>query len=316
MYNAVDNSAGMQVMQNGEFVDFSDPGLLGSMNPALRSSNVHPTLKLLYERPAVAQDLFRTVDEPLNEYRDILEQTMISNIKKVTGGGSFGIIKGQFKSESGIIEGYGGAFTISFEEKRWNRVNLLFYHQNKLVTEMKKYYELQVLSTIRDNTPGSTFIGSKWTDTSVGDPFKDFEHARGLVYAKTGTQPDIVILNQTMYEYIIAYDEFRDLSKLGVALLQKGDIKEILRPNGLKLVVFPDSLNSYIEDNLCYVAKQGLMGTNHRALPFTTITADPPYSRLGGPWDTDVYGMEWMTPSIDEVDTKYICKITGLNTGP
>lgn len=282
----------------------------GYNHPALIPDNVHAMLKLLYQRVPQATALFRDIPEPIPEYRDILEKAFDGAIGDISGTGGFQKITGQFESVAGAINGKGAYFELGPEEKWWSRINLLGYHMNMLTREMANAYEIKVLNAILNISGASTFNGTNWTNTSTGDPFFDLEKARGQVFDASGVQPDVVIMNETYYLNLIKFDEFREWQKLGRALLERGDLKNILTPNGLELVVFPDSFNAYIEDAKAYVTKRGLMGVNHEAVPFTTLHRE---GSERAPLSDFYYGYEWKEPAIDSIDAKVTCVITGLD---
>jgi len=282
----------------------------GYNHPALIPDNIHAMLKILYKRDAMAQELFRTIPEPLPEYRDIFEKDIVGDVGEITGTGGFNKITGQFKTEAGVVKGFGAYFELGPEEKWWSRINLLSYHMDRMSREMRLHYEKKVLTAIKDISGASTFDGSDWTDTTAGDPFKDLERARGKIRAASGLRADIAVMNQSQYENLISFKEFREFQFLGKSLLEQGELQRILTPNGLELVVFEDSLNSYIEDNKVYVSVRGRMGVNHETIPFTTT------DRQGSernPLKDFYYGYEWKEAAIDEVDAKATCVITGLD---
>ena len=282
----------------------------GYRHPALVPDNIHAMLKLLYEREAEYQSLFRTINEPIPEYRDIFEKDIVGSVGEITGEGGFNLIEGQFKTEAGVVNGFGAYFRLRPEEKWWSRINLLSYHMDMLARKMRLNYETKVLTAIKNISGASTFNGSDWTTTSTGDPFLDLEKARGDIRAASGLKADIAIMNQSQYENLIAFKEFREFQFLGKSLLEQGELQAILTPNGLELVVVPDSLNSYIENHKVYVTVRGRMGVNHLTVPFTTIHRE---GSEASPLTDFYYGYEWQEASIDEVDAKSTCVITGLD---
>jgi hypothetical protein len=282
----------------------------GYRHPALIPDNVHAMLKTLYKRTPQATALFRTVPEPIPEYRDILEKAFAGAVGDISGEGGFTKITGQFESVAGAINGKGAYFELGPEEKWWSRINLLAYHMDTLTREIANDYEIKVLNAIKNISGASTFNGTDWTTTTSGDPFFDLEKARGKIFDASGQRADVALLNETYYLYLIKFPEFREFLKLGVALLQKGNLKEILTPNGLRLVVFPDSFNTYIEDAKCIVTKSLAMGVNHETIPFTSIHRE---GSERAPLTDFYYGYEWKEPSIDKIDAKVTCVITGLD---
>lgn len=288
----------------------SDPGVKGSLHPALRPANVHATLKLLYQREAVMQSLFRLQNEDLDEYRDIADKEIVGNVGEISAAGGFPLITAQFESIIGTINGYGGKFNIGFAEGKWSKVNLSMYTMDKLVTAMKLYYELKVMVAIRDISGASTFNGTDWTDTTTGDPWHDLQKARSKIRGATGQKADTLVVNETYFLYMMKFKEFREFLYTGIAAqLMKGDIAETITPNGLRVIVVPDDFNTYIRDAYAYVTKVGNMGVNHSCVPFTSLNREDP----DNPWAQRYFAMEWQKPAIDKVDAKFTCVITGLD---
>ena len=287
----------------------ADPGLKGTLHPALRPENVHAVIKEAYRIPAKARELFRDSPEPLDEYRDIVSDKIVGEIGKVSGGDGFNFIQSNFRSEVGVIEGFGGAFKMTFEEKKWSRVNLVEKKMRDLLYKMRKYYESMVLSAIANATGVNTFNGSNWTDTSAGDPFSDLEDAKGRVYDTHGAIPDIVIMNRAQYLRLIKFKEYREYRLLGKSNYETKNVWDDLTPNGLQMVIFDNSLNNPIPDHEVWVCKAKDMGVNHIAIPQTSFDRDDPDS----PLNTNYYVHEWASPAVDSIDAKAICKITGLD---
>lgn len=287
----------------------SDPGLKGTLHPALRPENVHAIIKEAYRIPAKARELFRDVNEPLDEYRDIIDNQIAGEIGKVSGGDGFNFLQSKFASEVGTVEGFGGAFKMTFEEKKWSRINLVEKKMRDLIYKMRKYYENQVLASLNGASGVNTFNGSDWTDTTAGDPFSDLEDAKGRVYDTHGVSPDILILNRAQYLKLIKFKEYREYRLLGKSNYEAKNIWDDLTPNGLQMVIFDNSLNAYLPDNEVWVAKAKDMGVNHVAIPQTSFERDDPDS----PLNTNYFIHEWTTPAVDSIDAKAICKITGLD---
>lgn len=286
---------------------FSDPGLVGALHPALRPNNVHPGLKELFQIPEMARGLFRDVPEPLDEYRDILDKAPVDNVDFLTGNDGFPLIDTQYESVSGVIHGYGGSYRLTMPEIRWSRIGLAADKMRQLTYLMRKFYEKLVLTQIRDNA-GSTFeVVKSWTDLTDGDPFADIERAMGIVKEKAGVQPDVLIMNRNVYNTVITKrKEYREYQLNGITrTIMGGDFEVTNTPNGLGLVIFDAGLNSYIADDNVYVARSGLMGVNHIALPFFSIDREDP----NNPLQRIFRAGEWATPSTDKRDALAICEI-------
>lgn len=286
---------------------FSDPGLKGALHPALRPNNVHPQLKELFQIPAKSRALFRDMPEPLDEYRDILDKAPIDNVDYLTGNDGFPLIDTQYESVSGVILGYGGSFRLTMEEMRWSRIGLMADKTRQLVYLMRKFYEKLVLAQIRDNAGNTFTTGNNWTDLTDGDPFADIERAKGIVQDNAGVRPDILIINRNLYNNVIVKrKEYREYQLNGIRGSFFNDQFELtLTPNGLGMVIFDASLNSYIADDRAYVCRSGLMGVNHIALPFFTIDREDP----NNPLNRIFRAGEWATPSTDKRDGLAICEI-------
>lgn len=286
---------------------FSDPGLVGALHPALRPNNVHPTLKTLFQIPAMARALFRDMPEPLDEYRDILDKAPVDNVDFLTGNDGFPLIDTDYESVSGVIHGYGGSFRLTMQEMRWSRVGLMADKTRQLTYLMRKFYEKLVLAQIRDN-PGNTFTTAKaWTDLTDGDPYADIEKAKGIVKENAGVKPDILIMNRNVYNTVIVKrKEYREYQLNGISgTFFNSDVELILTPNGLGMVIFDAGLNSYILDDKVYICRSGLMGVNHIALPFFSIDREDPNNELNRKFKAG----EWATPSTDKRDGLAICEI-------
>jgi len=286
---------------------FSDPGLVGALHPALRPNNVHDQLKVKFQIPDKARDLFRDMLEPLDEYRDILDKDFIDNIGFLTGGAGFPIIETQYEELSSVIKPYGGYFQMTFSEMRWSRIGLTEDKMRQLIYGMSKFYEKLVLAQIRDNAQNTFTVAKAWTDLTDGDPFKDIERAIGLVEDTSGFSPDMLIMNRNVYNgSITPRKEYREWQLRGVSdVVASPNFKDILTPNGLLMRVFDASLNSYIEDDQVYVLKRGQCGVNHTAVPFDSFDGPDPNSPLSRLF----YAHEWTTPSTDKRDGTAICKI-------
>ena len=286
---------------------FSDPGLVGALHPALRPNNVHPGLKALFQIPEKARMLFRDMPEPLDEYRDILDKSPIDNVDFISGKDGFPLIDTQYESVSGVIHGYGGSYNLTMEEIRWSRIGMAADKMRQLTYLMRKFYEKLVLVQIRDN-PGSTFTVAKaWTDLVDGDPYADIEKARGIVADKTGMQPDILIMNRTVYNTTLTKrKEYREYQLRGTRdVILNGNFEVETTPNGLGLVIFDDTLNTYITNDKVYVCRAGDMGVNHIAVSFFSIDRENP----NNPLERIFRAGEWATPSTDKRDGLAICEI-------
>lgn len=292
---------------NNVNVLFSDPGLKDALHPALRPNNVHAGMKQLFQIPDKARMLFRDMAEPLDEYRDILDKAPIDNVDYISGKDGFPLIDTQYESVSGVIHGYGGSFTMTMEELRWSRIGLAADKMRQLTYLMRKFYEKLVLAQIRDNA-GNTFeVTNSWSDLTNGDPYSDIEKARGIVADKTGMQPDILIMNRKVYNDILTKrKEYREYQLRGTRdVILRGNFEAETTPNGLGLVIFDNSLNSYIADDKVYVARSGMMGVNHIAVPFFSIDRENP----NNPLERIYRAGEWATPSVDKRDGLAICEI-------
>jgi hypothetical protein len=287
----------------------SDPGLKGALHPALRPENVHAILKEKYQIPAKARSLFRDMPEPLDEYRDILSKDMVGAIGDLSGDDGFKFVDSQFESSVGIIKGFGGAFKMTYAEKKWSRIDLVSKKMRDLVYAMQKHYERKVLTAIANATGINSFDGSNWTDTSNGDPFSDLEKAKGLVSDSHGISPDIVIMNRSQYLRLIKFKEYREYRLLGRSNYETKNLWDDLTPNGLQMVIFDDSMNTLIPDHTVFVCKSKDMGVNHQAVAFESFDREDKDSPLG----TNYYAHEWTTPAVDKVDALAICKVFGLN---
>jgi len=300
----------MRKCNNNVNLLFSDPGLKGTLHPALRPNNVHATLKEKWFVQAGVRDLFRDIAEPLDEYRDILDKTPIDNVSALTEEGNFGFVQTQYESISGVINGYGGAFKMTMPEIKWSRIDLTRDKMRQLMRLMKDYYDKLVMTEIRDAVGGSTFDGTKWSD-GTGDPTKDLERAKQAIKSASGGKPDTLLVNQAVYLYLIGFDEYKHFNLYGRPNLENPNMEESLTPNGLRLRVIDDTYNTYIEDNIAYVIKTGECGANHVAIPFTTADAADPDNPVH---NRNFYAWEWAKPRTDKRDATFICKITGLNT--
>lgn len=286
---------------------FSDPGHVGALHPALRPNNVHAGLKALYQIPAKARMMFRDMPEPLDEYRDILDKAPIDNVDFLTGNDGFPLIDTNYESESGVIHGYGGSYRLTMQEIRWSRIGMAADKMRQLTYLMQKFYEKLVLAQIRDNS-GSTFTVAKaWTDLTDGDPFSDIEKARGIVQDKTGMPADILIMNRKVYNDVMTkrkeYRRYIDNGRRQTIF--DGTFEVETTPNGLGMVIFDNTLNSYIQDDKVYVARSGEMGVNHIALPFFSLDREDP----NNPLERIFRAGEWATPSTDSRDGLAICEI-------
>ena len=292
---------------NNVNVLFSDPGLKGALHPALRPNNVHPELKVLFQIPEMARALFRDVPEPLDEYRDILDKAPIDNVDFLTGNDGFPLIDTQYESVSGVIQGYGGSFNLTMQEMRWSRIGLMADKMRQLTYLMRKFYEKLVLTQIRDN-PGNTFtVPVLWTNLTTGDPFADIEKAIGIVKEAAGMQPDILIMNRNVYNTIFTKrKEYREYQLNGITrTILDGNFEVTNTPNGLGMIIFDAGLNTYVPDDRVYVAKSGMMGVNHIALPFFSLDREDPANPLNRIFRSG----EWATPSTDKRDGLAICEI-------
>jgi len=288
---------------------FSDPGLKGSLHPALRPNNVHANLKEKWFAQAGVRDLFRDVPEPLDEYRDILDKTPVDNVSELTEEGNFGFVQTQYDSVNGVILGYGGAFKMTMPEIKWSRIDLQRDKQRQLLRQMKDYYDKKVMVQIRDAVGGSTFNGTKWTD-GTGNPFYDLEKAKRKVKSKSGGKADTLLLNDTMYLALMTFDDYKTYSILGRPNLETANIEDTLTPNGLRLRVIDQTYEDYIEDNIAYVLRSKECGANHIAIPFSSADAADPQNPV---MNRNFYSWEWATPRTDKRDATFICKITGLD---
>lgn len=286
---------------------FSDPGLVGALHPALRPNNVHDQLKVKFQIPDKARDLFRDMLEPLDEYRDILDKDFVDNVGFLTSGAGFPIIETEYEELSAVIKPYGAYYQMTFSEMRWSRIGLAADKQRQLIYGMQKFYEKLVLAQIRDNAQNSFTVGTAWSDFTDGNPFADIERAVGLVEDTSGFTPDMLILNRNVYnDIIVKREEYTQYQLRGVSdLTQIPNFKDITTPNGLLMRIFDASLNSFIEDDKVYVLRRGQCGVNHTAVPFTSFDGPDPNS----PMNRLFYASEWTTPSTDKRDGTAICKI-------
>jgi len=286
---------------------FSDPGLKGALHPALRPNNVHPILKMKYQIPAMARMLFRDMQEPLDEYRDILDKSPIDNVGYISGQDGFKFIDTQYESVSGVILGYGGAFRMTMPEMRWSRIGLVADKMRQLTYLMRKFYEKQVLTAMVAGAQNSFTVGTAWTNLTTGDPFADIEKAKGLIRDTSGFEADVLIMNRNVYNTVIVKrKEYREYQLNGIrGTFMGGNFELTLTPNGLGMIVFDTSLNSIIADDKVYVARTGAMGVNHIAIPFTSTDRTDPNS----PFNRLYYAWEWATPATDKRDGTAICEI-------
>ena len=283
------------------------------LHPALRPANIHGVIKKKYQRPPIARQLFRDITEPTDAYTDILKEDYVGEIGEISGDAGFKFIKSKFKDVSGKIGGFGGAFKVNRVDEVMSRVSVASANMEDLVTAMKNYYEQKVLTAIGAISGHSTFDGSKWTDTAVGDPWLDFETAIGKNLEASGKNPDIAIMNRTTYLLLAGFKEYREFQYLGAQNIMQGGFINKVTPNGLKLVVFPDAIASTnIPTYSCIVTRSKLMGANHtvKGLPFETFDQKDP----SNPLNTLFYAWEWAAGAIDERDAAVTCVITGLNT--
>lgn len=287
--------------------------MTSELHPALRPTNIHAIIKKKYQRQPIARQLFRDIEEPTDAYTDILKEDYVGEIGEISGDAGFKFIKSQFKDVSGKIGGFGGAFKVAKADEVMSRTSLASANMEDLVLAMKRYYEQKVLTAIGSISGHSTFDGTKWTDTSTGDPFIDFETAIGKIEEASGKTPDIALMNRTTYLTLAAFKEYREFQFLGMQNLLKPGFINRLTPNGIKLILFPDAIAStYIPNYTCIVTKSKQMGANHtvRGLPFTTLDQRDPQNPLNNLY----YAWEWAAPAIDERDAAVTCVITGLNT--
>ena len=277
-------------------------------HPALIPSVVHSALKKRYDLPIQSDVLFRLVDEPSDNYKDIIEGAIQGSVDYIGDGGQFKNVDASFSSVSGYTNLFGGFMEIEMKEEKFSRINLLQRKMNNLSRSMRDFFDDLKWSAFANATGVNTFNGSDWTDPSTGDPYTDIEKALKLIQQASGMRATHLILNTTMYIYLVAFKEYREYQYLGKSNMEKGYLDEKLSPNGLRILVVPDD-NTYIATNSAWVCNARECGADHESIPFTTVHRE----LSENPLTQRYYAWRMATPSVDTIDAKNITKITGLD---
>ncbi len=122
---------------------------------------------------------------------------MVGEVGDLSGDDGFKFVDSQFESSVGTIKGFGGAFKMTYAEKRWSRIDLVSKKMRDLVYAMQKHYEKKVLTALSGAVGVNTFDGSNWTDITTGDPFTDLEKAKGKVSDTHGMTPNLLVMNRS-----------------------------------------------------------------------------------------------------------------------
>lgn len=271
-------------------------------------------IKKKYHYPAVMRELFRDVEEPTDNYTDILGLDWVGEIGELSGDAGFKEIKTKFKDISGRINMFGAFFKINEIDEKLSRVSVVSANMEDMVTAMRNYYQTKCLAAWYGISGHDTFDGSDWTDTTSGDPYSDINKSINNVVANSGKMPDTIMMNFTTSYYLSKFKEYREFQYLGKENITKvGMFQQNNTPNGLKLLVIPDTLAStYIPDYSAIIFKSKACGANHTVMDYgfqTRDTLDP-----DNPLVKKYFALEMAKPVIDERDATTVSVITGLDT--
>ena len=169
------------------------------LHPALRPANIHGVLKQKYARKAQLRSLFREVEEPTDNYTDLLEMDPTGEIGELGGDAGFKEVKVNFKDTSARINLFGAFFKVNRLDEDLSKVSVVQAGSRKLISKMQLYYENKVLSALFNISGHNTYAGSQWSVIANGTPLKDFEGAIGSSLDASGVSPDIAIMNTTTF---------------------------------------------------------------------------------------------------------------------
>lgn len=281
----------------------------GQLHPALRPANIHGLLKQKYARKAQLRSLFREVEEPTDNYTDLLEVDPTGEIGELSGDAGFKEVKVNFKDTSARINLFGAFFKVTKMDEDFSKVSVVQAGVRAIDSKMKIYYENKVLNALYNISGHNTYSGSQWSVIADGTPLKDFEGAIGESVGASGIQPDIAIMNTTTFLVLLGYPQYSQYQYIGKENIMRSGIADRITPNGLRLVVLPDAVAStYIPDNKIYVTKEKMCGANHwvKGYGFTTDMKENP----DNPLVKKYFGWEAAAPSIDEIDAAVTTVIT------
>jgi hypothetical protein len=287
--------------------------MTSALHPALRPANVHGTIKKFYQIPAMMEEMFADVVEDSDNYTDILAGNYVGEIGELSGDAGFKEIKSAFSTVSGRINMFGAFFKINEVDEKLSKVSVAKANMEDMITAMKNYYQNKCLAAWYGISGHSTFDGTKWTDTAVGDPYSDIERASNLIIGACGQQPDTIMMSATTALYLTKFKDYRNKDYVDNTILTKSGFYEKITPNGLRLKVIPDAIAStYLPAYTAIVTKSKSCGSNHkvRQFPFQTrdtLDADNPLVKK-------YFAIDMKKAVIDEREATRTCVITGLNT--
>lgn len=287
--------------------------MTGQLHPALRPENIHGVIKKKYHYPDPMRALFRDIEEPTDNYTDILGLDWVGEIGELSGDAGFKEIKTKFKDISGRINMFGAFFKVNEIDEKLSRVSVVSANMEDMVTAMKNYYRDKCLAAWYNISGHDTFDASDWTDTSSGDPYSDINKAINNIVGNSGKMPDTIMMNFTTSYYLSKFKEYREWTYLGREnLTTQGMFQEKVTPNGLNLLVIPDTIAStYIPDYTAIVFKKGASGANHTVRDFPFQTRDTQME--DNPLVKKYFGFEMAKPVIDERDATTVSVLTGLD---
>jgi len=287
--------------------------MTSALHPALRPTNIHGTIKKAYHIPTMMEELFQDITEPTDNYTDLLGLDWVGEIGELSGDAGFKEIKTKFKDVSGRINMFGAFFKINEIDEKLSKVSVVSANMEDMVTAMKQYYQSKCLTAWAGITGQSTFDGSKWTDTTSGDPYSDIEKAVNQVIDASGKMPDTLMMNASTAIYLTKFKDYRNKDYVNNTILTESGFYERITPNGLRLKVIPDSIaGTDIPTYSAYIFKSKSCGTNHKVKGFefqTRMTENP-----DNPLVKKYFAIDMKKPVIDEREATTVSIITGLNT--
>jgi hypothetical protein len=266
-------------------------------------------IKKKYHYPAIMRELFNTIEEPSDNYTDILGMDWLGEIGELSGDAGFKEIKTKFEDVSGRINMFGAFFKVNRLDEKLSKVSVVAANMEDMVTAMRNYYQTKCLEAWYNISGHDSFTGSKWSD-ATGDAYADFNKAINHIVQNSGVMPDTAIMNFTTSSYLSKFKEYREWQYLGREnLTRSGMFQQYVTPNGLTVMVIPDAIAStYIPDLRVIVTKRGACGTNHTVQGFGFQTED--HKNPDNPLETKYFAMEMAKPVIDKRDATRTSIIT------
>lgn len=169
---------------------------------------------------------------------------------------------------------YGGAFEVSYEEKRRNRIDIVNRKLTRLANTIVRKVDLVALAELNNDgvITANARVGTPWSNTTTGNPVMDIASAASIIDNRDlGYTANTVLINPAQELALFGRKDVRDsLPRENAATnpYMSGKVNGLL---GYTWVV-----SNRVPAGTAYVLEAGMPGSLHDEVPFYTRPTDQP----------------------------------------